>query len=393
MKREEVILLGNSIIDAILNESFTPKSLFRSIAEYMPGSRSDNQKLFEAIWKKKSTTSKIMEYNQVLRITRGFDNSITTEEQLASYLPEEKILINKDIFRGHLDNVDMINIDQNKQKKIMDQLIVDSIGLTPNDVLLYYNLLKINQINDKSQKSTESRSTNSSTSSSDYGLEIYKLVVKNFLLSSANIKKINGGKVIDQAVAQKILTNGISTKRVNPQILSICVGHKNRKFFNYFYDFLSSISKQRGEDVTEILTYSAFYILFSGASESELKALNISSNIDAFLNGRMGRVKSIYYVAMLFLHNFNVVLTAQIYEISVKYLESPVEQRTKLEKLYSADNRRQLLVTNAVNIATRKISGYKNESIEVLNAFKRSQKSIKEFVTVADIFKNDYRSW
>lgn len=385
MDREQIIQLGKYLTDSILSQRIIPANLFRNISSAIPGDSRVNYNLFLNIWKKRNSNG-FLNIDQPLIFSRGFNNESTTEEQLSSYLPEEKILINKDLFRGHLEKIDLVNIKNSEQNRLIDILNRESIGLSHNDVLLYYNLLKINQISQKTDISTIPADSNR-----DYPGELYRLASKAFNLTPIAIKKVNGGRLIEHKAIIDLLTNAVDKKRIKPQVLTICLGHHNRRFIDFFNDFMVYFIGQRGDSVQEILSYIGLYILFNGAPLEKMSTLNLSSNIQAFVNDRIGRVKSVYYVAMLFLHTYNVLLVAQICEISAKYQNSPLDQKLKLEKLYSADNRRALLVNNAVNIATRKISSYKSESLEVLSAFKRFSANKNEKVSAKDIFDTDWR--
>lgn len=385
MKKEQIIELGRYLTDSIIDQRIIPSELFKKLSSLIPGESRDINKLFLDIWNKQNDTG-YLNVNEPLLFSRGFNSDSTTEEQLASYLPEEKILINKDVFRSILDKIDLINIDNTSQKKIIDQLNRESIGLTNSDILLYYNLLKINQL------SGDSSISSANSENRDFPQEIYKLTVKSLNLSPLNVKKVNGGRVIEEKEIISLLSDAVKRKRINPQVLTICLGHKSKRFIDSFTNFMIFIINQRGDDPQEILTYIGFYILFNGAPSSKMVPLNLSSNVEAFVNDRIGRVKSVYYVAMLFLHTFNVILTAQIYEISVKYQKSSLDQKLKLEKLYSSESRRLLLTKNALNIATRKISKFKNESLEVLSAYKRFTSNRNTIVTVKELFINDWRN-
>lgn len=385
MNREDIILLATYITDSILDQSIIPAQLFKKLSRVINGDSTEIYKLFLEIWNKKNQTG-YLNLNQPLLFSRGFNTESTTEEQLASYLPEEKILINKDIFRNILKNVDLVNISTDKQANLIERLTKESIGLSTSDILLYYNLLKINQLSGLSNNEKDS-----DLKGRDYPSEIYKLAVSAFNLTPLNIRKINGTSKLEEKNIISLLTDAVNKKRINPQVLSICLGHNNRKFIDYFINFITFFIRQRGDDVQEILTYIGFYILFNGAPTSKLNPLNLSSSVEAFVSDRIGRVRSVYYVAMLFIHTYNVILAAQIYEISLKYENSPLEQKLKLEKLYNGENRRLLLIKNAENIATRKISSFKNESIEVLNAYKRFTSNKRNIVSVNDIFDNDWR--
>lgn len=389
MDREQIIKLGTYISDSFVAQNIVPAEFFKNISSIVPGDTKQTYKLFLDIWGKRNNSG-YLNINQPLLFSRGFSSDSTTEDQLSTYLPEEKILINKDIFRSALESIDLINIDQARQKKLIDKLTKESIGLSNNDILLYYNLIKINQLSHK--KESGSPAMNSVVSDRDFPTEIYKLAVSAFNLTPAHMRKVTGGKVFDERVVLDLLHDAVNKKRINPQVLTICLGYKNRKFIDFFNSFMTNFISQRGDDVQDVLTYVGFYILFNGAPSNKMSSLNLSSHVQAFVNDRIGRVKSVYYVAMLFAHTYNVILTAQIYEISVKYLNSPVDQRLKLEKLYSASNRRQLLAKNAESIALRKVSGFKAESLEVLNAFKRFSSSKTDMVSAKDIFENDWRN-
>lgn len=380
MNKSEIDALTSYITKSLTESIITPETFFKNISKILPA---DNKLVYKSFLSKLSSVD--MDVKLPLLITRGFNHELSTEEQLSTYLPEEKILINKDIFRSCLKDKDLSTLAGTDLQRVIDRLNKESIGLSQNDVLLYFNLLKINQL------SSQRVCSSNLSEDRDYPSELFKLAKKAFNLSPANIKKINGARTINEEDILKLLKSSISKNKMNPQVLSICLGHKSTKFIEMFVGFMTFFVNQRGDDPQDILTYVALYILFNGASNKDLGILNLNANVEAFVTDRIGRVKSVYYVAMLFMHTFNVLLTAQIYEISNKYMDSSLDQRLKLEKLYSADNRRTLLVDNALGIATRKISTYKNESLEVLSAYKRYSGNSKDLVTVKDLFNNDWR--
>lgn len=382
MNNSEIDLLTRFISEALNGSVLTPEEFFKKISTIIPA---DSKAVYRSFLKR----SEELELNTKLPliITRGFNRELSTEEQLSSYLPEEKILINKDLFRSSLQDLNLSKLSSSEQQRVIDKLNRESIGLSPNDVLLYYNLLKINQLVSNSSQSSTVMDT-----SRDYPSELLKLIKKAFNLTPINIKKINGARVIEDKDMLTVLKNSISSNKMNPQVLSICLGYKSNKFIEMFIGFITFFVNQRGDDPQDVLSYIALYIMFNGANKKDLSLLDLNANVEAFVTDRIGRVKSVYYVAMLFMQTFNVILTAQILEISNKYLDSSLDQRLKLEKLYSADNRRTLLVNNALGIATRKISTYKNESLEVLSAYKRYSGNIKDMVTVKDLFNNEWRS-
>ncbi|OQY37867.1 MAG: hypothetical protein B6229_07390 [Spirochaetaceae bacterium 4572_7] len=390
MERDNIVELGSYISKTFLSKRITPLDFIKKIAILLPGESKNTLKIFLTLWNKGITSSgdRALDISHPLILSRGLNENSDTTEQLLHYLPEEKILINQEIFRGHLDKVNLVDIDKTTEQRLISTLSSESIGLSSNDVLLYYNLIKINQLSQSQNSNNQNISENNV---STYPAIIYKLATDVFFLNNSNIRKVNGGKTIEDKAIIDVLSTGIKKGRINPQVLALCLGNNNNKFIEFFKGFVTLIVSQRGGDTQEILSYIGLYILLNGASDKELSTLDLASHTEAYILDRIGRVRSVYYVSMLFIHTFNVILAAQVYEISIKYQNSSLDQRLKLEKLYSADNRRQLLISNATNIATRKISSYKNESLEVLSAFKRYISGKKGFVTVSDLFKNDYR--
>ena len=81
--------------------------------------------------------------NNPLIITRGFMEGIT-DNSLKLYLPEEKILINRQVFRKKISSVNFSAITPDIERKIIEELKNESIALSDQEVIIYYNLLKIN---------------------------------------------------------------------------------------------------------------------------------------------------------------------------------------------------------------------------------------------------------
>lgn len=390
MTKKDIITIGNYIVSSLQADTIIPLEFINKISALIPGNTEEISNILIQLWnkysdKRKEDGKQSIEINFPLMLTRGFNNKIVPENQLVNFLPEEKILINKDIFRNNLKNLDLVSIDSKREKELMDTLNKESIGLSNNDVLLYYNLLKINQIS-----STTSSADQDVLSADEYAIEIHRLSVNAFNLTTENLRKING-KNIEEGELLNLVTDSIKSSKINPQVLLLCLGSKNSKLIELFTGFLSQFVSQRGDDPQDVLIYFGLYILLNGAPVDKLKKLDLASHVEAFITDKIGRLRSIFYVAFLFIHTFNVIIAAQVFEISVKYLDSSREQGLKLQKLYSADNRRALLVSNALNIASDKISKYKNESIEVINTFKRFIKNKKDIVSVQDLFSIDYR--
>ncbi len=83
--------------------------------------------------------------NSPLIITRGFMEGVS-DSNLKLYLPEEKILINRQIFRNKISSVNFGVLTPDAERKILEELKNESIALSDQEVVIYYNLLKINMM-------------------------------------------------------------------------------------------------------------------------------------------------------------------------------------------------------------------------------------------------------
>jgi hypothetical protein len=321
-----------------------------------------------------------------IHLTRGFDED-TAEEELGRVLPEEKILINREIFRLKLKAVDFSSLDSRKEQALIESLTSDSIGMSRDETVLYFNLIKISAL------SGQIKRPSASAQAMNYPATILRLAQAAFNLSPAILAKMNGGKPIENAQLTNILEIAIKQNKLNPKVLSVLLGHKTDKYLKKLVRFLEFVVTQRGEEPQEVIQHFGFYLLVNTAEESMIKTLELTTPLHMFVTNRIGRVREVYYLTMLFAITFFVVLLSQVTEIAGKFQESPPDQQAKLMKLYQSDERLAMLVQNAVNLANRRISDYSNkvEGREVQSNLKRFLSSNADLVTAADLFKTDYR--
>jgi hypothetical protein len=211
-----------------------------------------------------------------------------------------------------------------------------------------------------------------------------------FGLNAETAARINAGRPVNLVQVKDLIADNIRTNRTNPRILPQFLGKCSDRFVNLLIDFIRDFVTQRNEDPQEMVLLSGLYILLSGSRPDAVEALHLSAPLQAFLVDKIGRVRTSYYAALLFMQSFLYVLFAQVYEIASKYREADDEQRQKLVKLYRADDRLAMLVSNAVNIAGRKITDFKAESREVMTHFKKFTASRKVLVSARDLFETDY---
>lgn len=221
---------------------------------------------------------------------------------------------------------------------------------------------------------------------------ILRAAEKNLGLTADNIVKVNGGRSLDREVMRAVLADSITKRRIHPQMLLHFLGHKTDKYIELLKAFMRQSITLRAEDPAEFILYMGMYLLFNPAEAANLEALNLASPLNSFITDRIGRIRSIYYASMLFMHSYLYVLFAQAFEISGKYFLADSDQRQKLKKLYSGDDRIAVLVNNATNIAGRKLAPFKLEAREVLGNFKNFCNARRTMFGPDDLFGIDYRN-
>ncbi len=329
-----------------------------------------------------------------LLISRGYD-AVMPEDQLAHYLPEEKILINKEVFRTKLHGVDWSQLDPQKERTLVEDLKSDSIGLSQEDVILYYNLIKVNMLAKLSQTRTGQdgtaplsyQSKQKQQAPSITGETLYRLGEKALGVQPDQIVKINGGKSIDQGVLFSVLSESLKRRRVNLPVYAHYLGMYTDKYIRTVIDFVNMAIQARGEDPKDYQAYHLLYLVLGGTDPKLLESLELATPLTAYLTDKIGRVRSFYYVAFMFIHTFVYVLCAQVTEIALKYQNSSPDQQAKLKKLYASPERYGMLLTNTTNVANRRVEGHKVESREVQNLFRRFIASRKDLLSPNDLFE------
>ncbi|HBE01556.1 MAG TPA: hypothetical protein DC049_03645, partial [Spirochaetia bacterium] len=78
-------------------------------------------------------------------LARGADMG-SGEPDTKSLIPEEKIFINKDIFRQKLAGVKFSEISPAVENKLLSDLKEESIGMNEREIMIYFNLIKLEQL-------------------------------------------------------------------------------------------------------------------------------------------------------------------------------------------------------------------------------------------------------
>jgi len=396
--------MGRYVVELLLSDRLVPKNALEEFVRLaMPAGTSsdtDREALLNSLvdyWNNQAKNRSpqdggAMSPGTPLIISRGYD-SVVPEDQLAHYLPEEKILINKELFRSKLDSLNLGALDPSKERVLVDQLKRDAIGLSSEDVILYYNLIKVNKLAQRSEVAITRGPAPTPYSNLKAQTEpplspegLFKLTMKSFGIQPDQIVKLNVGKVIDMGALSSVLQESLRRRRIAIPILAHYLGQHNDKYIRAVQDFMALVIQQRGERPEEMAPYQALYVLLGGTDPKLLDSLSLAPPLFAWLSDRIGRVRSIYYAAFVFIHTFVYVLCAQVTEIAVKYQNSDRAQQEKLKKLYWSPERFGLLITNANNSASRRINDYKAETREVQNLFKKFIGTRKDLLSPNDLF-------
>lgn len=374
-------------------------SLFRMIpsldSEFTSGVLSDWEKITETY---RSSGKNPRGINNPLIITRGFMEGLT-DRSLKLYLPEEKILINRNIFRQKISAVDFTRLTPDSERKIIEELKNESIALTEQEIIIYYNLLKINIIakiysNRPAPAAPEGGTLNEfktiAVGTENPSGKIISLLLENF----ADLKKltaVNEKKNIDANLLNRAVKSKISKSVHNPGVYMLMFGNGTDKYMNFIREYMKMVVSRWGGNEDEIFASFASYQLLNSASEDVIGEMDLAVSLQNFISDRLGRIHPVYYCAILFVTVFTYILVMQVVEISAKFVNSPEPQKGKLLKLYNSEERINMIVANAFNIAAGKISSYKSESREIIPNMKKFISKYPGLVKPDDMFRTIYK--
>ena len=390
MNQDALVPFAEKFVQILFSEKFIPADALAEIGNLVSENNPAYLQALRKLWDRENQTRQQDGRNSrnidlPLYLTGGFDQD-TAEEELGRFLPEEKILINKEIFRQKLEGVDFSTVDARREQALVEELKKDAIGLGREEIVFYYNLIKINALSGAIRQRPSAP-----VETVDFPETILALAENHFKLTPATLARLNSGRPIPRDKIKNILHVTIRNNKINPKVVALLLGHKTDKYLKKLVWFLELTVQQRGESPEDVLQHFGLYLLVNSADETLLKTLELSTPLYSFVTHKIGRMREIYYVSMLFAITFFVVLLSQVSEIAGKYQESPQDQKAKLLKLYQSDERIAMLVQNAVNLATRRIVEYKVESREVLSNLKRFLAANPDLVTPNDLFNTDYR--
>lgn len=152
--------------------------------------------------------------------------------------------------------------------------------------------------------------------------------------------------------------------------------------------FLQQMAEKWGADLADCLLLYETLFLLGGIDPS---VSGVSRALAAFLRGESTRlIKPVMSVSTHFIHSFSQTLALQVIEINRKFCSVHADQQKKLQKLYTAPERRALLITNAATNAFQFVSQSRSESLEIAKLWKAFAPKLPAFLTPDDLFAFDY---
>ena len=341
--------------------------------------------------------------NSPLIITRGFMEGVS-DSSLKLYLPEEKILINRQVFRNKISSVNFASLSPETERRILEELKNESIALSDQEVVIYYNLLKINVMAKlySSAQSAVRPQSDPPVSGDSSGLKtigeggvsfpekIISLLFENF----ADINKVmsvNEKRSIDNNLLVNAVKSKISKSVHNPRIYLLMFGYGTDKYMQFVKDYIKMVVSRWGGKEDEIFAFFTAYQLLNSASDNIIDELDLAVSLKNFISDKLGRIHPVYYCAILFVTVFTYILVMQVVEVSGKYVSSPEPQKAKLLKLYNSEERINMIISNAFNIAAGKIASYKSESREIIPNMKKFISKNENLVKAEDMFRTIYK--
>jgi hypothetical protein len=210
--------------------------------------------------------------------------------------------------------------------------------------------------------------------------------MKAFTVKQEQITKANSGKALVLEQVYTVMQESMRRRRIDPEVYAHYLGKYTDKYVRALREFMERSVTQRGENPADFAAYQMLYILVGGNEQQLIDLIEPAPPLAAYLTDRVGRIRSVYYVSMLFIHTFLYALCAQSADIALKYRASPPDQQAKLRKLYASSERLGLLLSNATTMANQRVAEYKVDVREIQGQFKQFLMNHRELLDPNDLF-------
>ncbi len=413
ISEESIEAMARSIIKNLYSEKINPAKFVNSLAQSMAtdGGASLNDAV-DRLWKKKNSEleqqiikefggnvsqaqvkqllkSREMTYNESYRFAKCFEGKIP-ESEIKKWLPEDKIVYNRETFYERLKTVDFGNLSPNVEKRLIDLLEKESIGLTRQEVLLYYNLIKINKLSASVEEEQKKKTSANTVKAKAFANAIIVSLFKKHITSD-KLLLLNAQKTIPKDAIKEVLERRIAQGQVNPNALMILAGYKGKdKLISKMRDFMD-ISRKWGHSPNDMFHYLMMFALFEGADKELLPFLNLSNNTKNFLEGKKSSLNELITSVIKFTFSFFYGIAVQRFEINFKYQRASADMQKKFYKLYSSEDRLKILLNNALKIALTKMSNCSKPEIDQVSLYlKKFLEKNKDLLTKEDLFEDSY---
>ncbi|MBN8215295.1 MAG: hypothetical protein J0L75_01575 [Spirochaetes bacterium] len=306
------------------------------------------------------------------------------EERVRALIPEEKIFINRKVFHDILDGVDFTKLDPVQEKRLLGTLKTESIGLSDQEALLYFTLIKLSR-----SPMVPEKSVSPTLPPKEASLVVLERLIKQFG-DLGRLTAFNENREIPLASFQDLFSRKLSARKPSAAVAFFLCGAwpRNPHPVLLVRSFLQQMSEKWGADTADcLLLYEALFLL--GGLDPAVSG--VSRALAAFLRGESTRlVKPVMSISIHFIHAFSQTLALQVVEINRKYSCAPPDQQPKLVKLYAAPERRSLLIANAAANGFQAVSYAKSESLEITKIWRAFAPKLSAFLTPEDLFATDY---
>ncbi|MFW5799271.1 MAG: hypothetical protein ACOCV8_00535 [Spirochaetota bacterium] len=401
--RQELV---NSFISHFFSEKINPQKFLQIISELLNDNilmaeiekqwENKNKEIEKKIYKQFGTNSakeikqladeKQVQFNAIYKISKSLEDF--SENEVKNWLPVDKLMYNKEIFHNRLRGVDFNNLDSKIENRIIQSLLKESKGLTKQEVILYYSLIKANKLSTekdqiKMKRQQEEKKYFKALASALLGLVYPKRI------NAAIIAEINDGVKVERDSIRDTLHDKIQNQRFSPYPYLIFFGiHKDNKLFEKFVSMVQLI-KYFGDDPEKLMNYTIFYIIFKNSSENFQKICNLQKSALDFLNNKSNGPFSNEGAAYIrLLDTFFYALCTQIYDINRKYQQADDAKKAKIYKLYSAPDRLKMIVQNSLSVAFKVTQRLNADHKRLFSTVTRFVEKEKDFIKKEDIFAN-----
>ncbi len=401
----------NEIINCMVNNFFSDKINPRKMMTHLSNALGDSSLLSDAekLWEnrnkeieeriyqdfrgisskdiKQILESKRRRFESSMRVVR--DVGEISEEDIKNCLPADKLLYNQDIFSNRLRGVDLTSIDVNTEKKLISVLEKESKGLTRQEVILFYTLMKANKLSSNDSQ-TRSREREEESNLQKALASTFVSLIYPKRITQDDLRHINGGVRMDRNALKDTLLEKIKNYNFSPYAYLLLFGfYKSSDMYNKFINMATVGSQFLGEDVEKVIKYTIFYIVFKGIDDKFLSFANIGDDARKFLHAKSPKPFSPDGAGLvIFLDTFFYALCTQVYDINGNYQRADSTRKIKIYKLYSSEDRLKMIVTNSLSITEKVIQRMNIDHDRLVTFFARYLEKRGEFLRKEDIFSD-----